>query len=57
MGQLMSSLFDAVVGVAVVLAVPAAAFTHKTPVIVVAVCALVAATARVTIERRKHAGA
>jgi len=53
----MSSLFDAVVGVAVVLAVPAAAFTHKTPVIVVAVCALVAATARVTIERRKHAGA
>jgi hypothetical protein len=55
MGQLMSSLFDAVVGVAVVLAIPAAAFTHKPAVIVIAACALVAAITRVTIERRKHA--
>jgi hypothetical protein len=53
MPQLLSSCFDAVVGVAVVLAVPAAAFTHNTAVIAVAITAIALAVARVTIERRK----
>ena len=53
MGQFGSSLFDAVVGVGLVLGVPAAAINQTTPTIVFAALMVVLLAGRIVIERGK----
>ena len=53
MRQLLSSIFDAVTAVGVIVLVPAAAINRSAPLVVAAVVAVVLLVGRIAIERSK----
>lgn len=54
MRQLLSSSLDTIVGVGIVLAVLAAAWSHSVPLSIVAAGLLAVAVVKVAAERRRH---